>query len=76
MKQDNTTFMKEVKGRFFYNLSKDDNRALITIFGNVNGGLADVLKVFCVIMDVFIIGTSLNLMEGFLYFKVAKYMRA
>ena len=76
MKQDNTTFMKEVTGRFFYNLSKDDNRALITIFGNVNGGLADVLKVFCVIMDVFIIGTSLNLMEGFLYFKVAKYMRA
>jgi hypothetical protein len=76
IKQDNTTLFEEVTERIFYRLSKDDDQALITIFGNVHGELAIVLKVFCVISDVLTIVICLNLMEGFLYYKIAKYMKA
>ena len=76
IKQNNTTLFEEVTKSIFYRLSKDDDQALITIFGNVDGELANVLKVCCVILDVFTIVICSNLISGFLYSKVAKYMKA
>ena len=76
IKQYNTTLIEDVTERIFYRLSKDDDQALITIFGNVDGKLANVLKVCCVILDVFTIVICSNLISGFLYSKVAKYMKA
>ena len=75
-KQVNTTIIEQVAKDIFYRLSKDDDRALITNFGNVHGDLAYVLQVFCVIADVLGMVTCLNLMEGFFYSKIAKFMKS
>ena len=75
-KQVNSTTIEDVAERIFYMLSKDDDKALITIFGNVHGGFAYVLQAFCVILDGFTMVTCSNLIEGFLYSKIAKYMKS
>ena len=75
-KQANSSTLEYVGEHIFYRLSKDDDRAIITIFGNVHGGLVYVLQAYCVIVDVFIMITCFNLMEGFLYSKIAKYMKS
>jgi hypothetical protein len=68
--------LENVLERVFYRVTKTDDRALITIFGNVNGHAAYPLKAFCVIVDIFIIATSLNIMEGFLYTRIANFMKS
>ena len=68
-----TQYMEMLFERVFYRIEKD-NRTLITIFGAVTGNLAYALKAFCVIIDVFIVVTCSNLLEGLLYYRVAKYM--
>ena len=76
-KQVDTTILEYLAENIFYKLSKDDDRALITIFGNVHGGLSYVLPVFCVLLDV--LGTVIlvfNPLEVFLYSKIAKYMKS
>ena len=68
-----TQYMEMLFERAFYRIEKD-NRTLITLFGAVTGNLAYALKAFCVIIDVFILVTCSNLLEGLLYYRVAKYM--
>ena len=58
-----------------YRLTKDDNRALITIFGTVSGGFSYALQAFCIIVDVIIVMSCTNLMEGFIYSRILKFMK-
>ena len=72
---ENITLLEFLEERLFYRVTKQDSTILITNFGNVNGKLAITLKAFCVIVDIFILAATLNIMEGFLYSRVAKFMK-
>ena len=53
-----------------------DTHALISLFGNIeNPTLKYPLQVFCIAADVIFILTSLNLTEGFLQYKISKFMK-
>ena len=69
-----TQFIKSLSERFFYRLTEE--KALITIFGNVEGNSAYPLQAFCIVVDILIIALCTNILEGILYSKVAKYMKA
>ena len=71
----NQTVLEFLEERSFYRVSQEDSTVLITNFGNVNGNFAIVLKSFCVIVDILILGATLNLLEGFLYSRIAKFMK-
>ena len=68
--------LEYVLERVFYRVTKTDDRALMTIFGNVSGHAKYPLKAFCVIVDIFIMATTLNLMEGFLYSRITDFMKS
>ena len=71
----NRTVFEYLEERSFYRVSKEDNTVLITNFGVVDGNFAIILKLFCVIVDILIIGATLNLLEGFLYSRIANFMK-
>ena len=73
--QSNMTTMEYLAERSFYRVPKEDNNAIITNFGIVRGKLAILMKAFCVIVDALIMGGTMNLMEGFLYSRIAKFMK-
>ena len=71
----NLTEMEYFQDYLFYVRSEDKN-SLITIFGNVdNQALALILQIFCVIVDLLIFMTSLNLTEAFMYYRIAKFWK-
>ena len=71
----NLTEMEYIKDYLFYVRSEDD-KSLTTIFGHIeNQGLALILQIFCVIVDLFIFMTCLNLTEGVMYYKIAKFWK-
>ena len=49
---------------------------LVTNYGTAEGGLAYFLSVFCFIIDLLFNLTCLNLLEGFLYYRIAIYMKS
>ena len=73
--QSNMTAMEFLVERAFYRVPKEDNNAIVTNFGIIRGKLAILMKAFCVIVDALIMGGTLNLMEGFLYSRIAKFMK-
>ena len=71
----NLTEMEYFKDYLFYVRSEDEN-SLSTIFGNVdNQALALILQIFCVIVDLLIFMTSLNLTEAVMYYRIAKFWK-
>jgi hypothetical protein len=72
----NVNELEYLMERMFYMKTKDDDRALITIFGNVKSNFAYPLQAFCILVDLIIIATTLNLMEGFLYSRIANFMKS
>ena len=69
-----TQFFESLSERSFYRKTKDN--ALITVFGNVEGTSAYPLQAFCIIADVLILAMCTNILEGILYRRVAKHMKA
>ena len=69
-----TQFIKSLSERIFYRMTEE--KALITLFGNVEGNSAYPLQAFCIVVDILIIALCTNILEGILYSKVAKYMKA
>ena len=54
----------------------EDKSALITLFGDIRtGAVAYFLMVLCIVVDVLILATTLNLGEGLMYYRIAKYMK-
>ena len=71
----NQTVLEFLEERSFFRVSQEDNSVLITNFGNVGGNFAIILKSFCVIVDILIVGATLNLLEGLLYSRIANFMK-
>ena len=70
-----STMTEYFNERFFYLVTKD-NSELITIFGTMENGVASLfLKVFCIIVDMLIVVSCLNISEGVIYYRIAKYMK-
>ena len=72
----NLTVFDWLTERSFYRVTNDEEKALVTNFGIVKGKLGISLKAFAIIVDVLILGAILNLLEGFLYSRVAKLMKS
>ena len=71
----NQTVLEFLEERSFFRVSQEDNSVLITNFGKVDGNFAIILKSFCVIVDILIVGATLNLLEGLLYSRIANFMK-
>ena len=70
----NLTTSDYFKSTLAYQLSKEDE-SLVTIFGNVEDPvLSGSLKAFCIVTDIIVIFTCVNLAEGILYYRISKYM--
>jgi hypothetical protein len=69
----NVNSVEYLMERNFYRMTKDDDRALITIFGNVEGHFVFPLQALCVILDIIFYATCLNLLEGYLYLRISKF---
>ena len=72
-------YSKNVIYEFIEKLSyggMEDNARLVTIFGNVeNPALVLPLQLFCVVIDVMIFLTLVNLIEGIMYYRIAKFWK-
>ena len=50
--------------------------AIITIFGLVeHGALAVILKVFCIVVDLLILVSILNITEGVLHYRIGTFLK-
>ena len=59
----------------FYSLTPDRN-AMVTLFGLIkNDGLSACLKIFCVIVDLLIFLSVLNVTEGVLHYKIGIFLK-
>ena len=74
---DNSTLsMSQYMAKNLFFVLTEDKSALITSFGDIsNGAVAYSLMVFCVVVDVLILATTLNIGEGLMYYRTAKYMK-
>ena len=69
----NLTTTDYFKSTVAYQLSKEDE-SLVTIFGNVEDPvLSGSLKAFCIVTDIIVVFTCVNLAEGILYYRISKY---
>ena len=69
------TLSQYIAKNAFYVLTEDKS-ALITSLGDISiGAVAYFLIVLCIIVDVLILATTLNLGEGLMYYRIAKYMK-
>ena len=72
-------YSKNVMYEFIEKLSyggMEDNARLVTIFGNVeNPALVLPLQLFCVVIDVMIFLTLVNLIEGIMYYRIANFWK-
>ena len=70
-----STMTEYLNERFFYLVTKDNSK-LITIFGTMENGVASFfLKVLCIMVDMLILVSCLNISEGIIYYRIAKYMK-
>ena len=72
----NTNYVEHALEELFYRVAKNNGRALITKFGNVEGYSIYPLKAFCVVAGILQLVTCLNFMEGFLYGRIANFMKS
>ena len=71
-----TLSMSQYMAKNLFFVLTEDKSALITSFGDLsNGAVAYGLMVFCVVVDVLILATTLNIGEGLMYYRTAKYMK-
>ena len=71
----NTTTLGGLTAKWFYTVQPGQN-ALVTIFGLIeNGASAVILKVFCVIVDLLILVSILNVTEGVLHYRIGKFLK-
>ena len=71
-----TLSMSQYMAKNLFFVLTEDKSALITSFGDIsNGAVAYVLIVLCIIVDVLILATTLNIGEGLIYYRIAKYMK-
>ena len=70
-----STMTEYVNERFFYLVTKEKGE-LITIFGTMENGVTSFfLKVLCIMVDMLILVSCLNISEGVIYYRIAKYMK-
>ena len=71
----NKTTLGGLTAKLFYTVHPGQN-ALITIFGLIeNGASAVILKVFCVIVDLLILVSILNVIEGVLHYRIGTFLK-
>ena len=71
----NTTHLGWLPAEWFYIVHPGKN-ALVTIFGLIeNGASAVSLKVFCVIVDLLILVSILNVTEGVLHYRIGSFLK-
>ena len=71
----NSTVIEYIERTYFF-VRSEENNSLITLFGNVeNEGFGLVLRIFCVIATLIMIFTCSNLIEGILYYRIAKFWK-
>ena len=71
----NATALEWLTAELFYTVHTGQN-AMVTIFGLVeNGALAVSLKVFCVIVDLLIFVSILNVTEGVLHCRITTFLK-
>ena len=61
--------------KHFYSVTPDGN-AMVTLFGLIkNGGLSTSLKIFCIIIDILIFISILNVTEGVFHYRIGKFLK-
>ena len=61
--------------KHFYSVTPDGN-AMVTLFGLIkNGGLSTSLKIFCIIIDLLIFISILNVTEGVFHYRIGKFLK-
>ena len=71
----NTTLFGGLTANLFYSVHPGQND-MVTIFGLIeNGALAVSLKVFCIIIDLLILVSSLNITEGVLHYRIGMFLK-
>ena len=71
----NTTTPGGLTAKWFYIVHPGQN-ALVTVFGLIkNRASAVSLKVFCVIVDLLILVSILNVTEGVLHYRIGKFLK-
>ena len=71
----NVTFFGWLTKEVFYSVHPGEN-AIVSIFGLIkNGALADSLKVFCVIVDLLIFVSILNVTEALLHYRIGVFLK-
>ena len=71
----NTTTLGWLTAEWFYTVHPGQN-ALVTIFGLIeNGASAVSLKVVCVIVDLLILVSILNVTEGVLHYRIGTFLK-
>ena len=69
-----TTFILSHE-KHFYSVTPDGN-AMVTLFGLIkNGGLSTSLKIFCIIIDILIFISILNVTEGVFHYRIGKFLK-
>ena len=73
----NATFLGRLTSELFYFTHPDPGKnAMVTIFGLIeNDALAVSLKVFCIIVDLLLIVSILNVTEGVLHCRIGKFLK-
>ena len=71
----NSTVIEYIESTYFY-VRSEDNKSLITLFGNVeNKFFGLVLRIICVIVSLISFLACSNLTEGILYYTIAKFWK-
>ena len=71
----NATVFRLSHEKHFYAVTPDGN-AMVTLFGLIkNGGLTTSLKIFCIIVDLLIFISILNVTEGVFHYRIGKFLK-